>query len=97
MSARTRDSFRDSLMSRAARAMFAFLYRNAQPVDASAVAPDSYGDELQTLRRMRERATVGAGVVSATTYLPSQPLPRRRRTDRQAPASSVPAPNKRAS
>lgn len=92
MSARTRKSFRNSQMSRAARAMFAFLFRNALPVDASLVRP-----ELQTRRRTRERATVSSGVLTATTYEPSDSGPRRRRTDRPASAYSVTFPNRRAS
>lgn len=95
MNAGTRDSIRNSLMSRATRAMFAFLFRNALPVDASLVRPER--DDLQTLRRIRERALMGTELVTATTYLASEPVPRRRRTDRPAAAVNTPSPRKRAS
>jgi hypothetical protein len=95
MSRRTRFTVRDSLMSRAARAMFAFLFRNALPVDGSAVPFER--DDLRTLRRIRERAMAGTELVTATTYLPSDPTPRRRRTDRPASDSKESLPRKRAS
>ena len=57
---------RDSALSRATRAFFAFLFRNALPVDAS--------DDLARLRR-REPGADGLGLVLATTYRPSVGIP----------------------
>jgi hypothetical protein len=95
MNAKTRYTLRDSQMSRAARAMFAFLFRNARPMDVSAMRDER--DELQTLRRLRARASVGTGLVTATTYLAREPMPRRRRSDRPVPGFRVPAPRSKAS
>ena len=95
MSARTRYTFQNSLMSRAARAMFAFLFRNALPVDLS--APRTGRDELETLRRRHERDIVGMGLVTATTYRPTDPVTRRRGKNQQAAGAEAPLPRKRAS
>jgi hypothetical protein len=77
----------DAPLSRATRALFAFLFRNALPVDASIVNAAPLDDISR--RRRRERVASGAGLVSATTYSPSsdlmipagRPAARRRRDD----------------
>jgi hypothetical protein len=59
--------FRDSALSRTTRAFFAFLFRNALPVEPTAMLD---ADDDITRRRQLERARAGVGLVRATTYRP---------------------------
>ena len=65
MAARTKSSFANSSLSRATRALFGFLFRNALPVDASMTLALPEDD----ISRRRARALAGAGLL-ATTYRP---------------------------
>ena len=89
-----RITFRDSPLSRATRAFFAFLFRNALPVDASQSVE---ADDDITLARQRERALAGAGLVLATTYRPSLETPSRDRVSTldAAPRRRRPEPTAR--
>jgi len=68
MATLTRSALRDSPLSRATRALFAFLFRNALPADPAETALTS--DDI-TRRRRYERALAGAALIHATTYRPS--------------------------
>ena len=61
-----RTSFRDSQLSRATRAFFAFLFRNGLPVDPSGVIIDN---DLAAQRR-RDRALEGTALAVPTVYRP---------------------------
>src|SRR5438045_8906760 len=69
MAARTKSSFANSSLSRATRALFGFLFRNALPVDASMTLALPEDD----ISRRRARALAGAGLL-ATTYRPGVDL-----------------------
>lgn len=71
MATETRLPLRDSPLSRTTRALFAFLFRNALPVDPAEML--AVTDDITRWRR-RELARSGDGLVLATTYRPSDRL-----------------------
>ena len=70
MATKTRLLLRDSPLSRATRALFAFLFRNALPADPS----ESLRVSDDITRRRRDLTRTGDGLVLATTYRPSNAL-----------------------
>lgn len=62
----TRPSFRESQLSQATRALFAFLFRNAVPADPAVVVENN---DL-ALKRRRERALNGASLAVPTVFRP---------------------------